>query len=205
MGVVEGSHADHLGAQARSAGRKQAIGAAVAYRSHHGHAFVDQSRGGLGSRVIRPLVGGADAHVQHLHAISQRALHCRDHDVGRGRAGAAEDSISAELDVGRDTLHYAVGADDACHVTAVASAIIRIGIGNRGVGAGVRVADEVIAGNHARGRERRAVVAAAAAEIRVIDVDAGVHHGDLHARAIQAQIVLGDVGASHGECGKQFR
>src|SRR5690606_16651654 len=108
-----------------------------------------------------------------------------------GRAVAAEDAVRAERDVGRDAVDAARGevtggADDAGDVRAVALAVVgdRVGVrhGLVAVGGlvGVEVVtDEVPAGDDLGGRERRRPRRAAAPEVRVVDVDAGVHDGDL--------------------------
>ncbi len=146
-------------------------------------------------RVLRPLEGRAQALVDDLHAVLVGTLERGNDDVGAGTALAAEHPVGAERDLGRHTGDAAgagrLGAHDACHVRAVAVAVIRIRIrhGRRAGGGIVVVADEVVAVGDLVAR------AEAAAEIGMVVVDAGVDHGDLDALAFQAKLGAGDVHA----------
>ena len=143
----------------------------------------------------------------------QCPLHRRDHDVAVRRALAAENPVGAERHVRCNALEAGgrvIGADDARDVRSMAAAVVRIRIRRRHrivggcVGVGVEsVADEVIAIGDALRSGRGDCLArdAVAAECRVIDVDARVHHRDLDALARVAELVLRDVGAGHGDRG----
>ncbi len=200
VGVVVGGDPDDVGAQPGSPGRVQAAGALVADGGDHDHALVDEVVGGDGGRVLRPGVRRADAHVEHVHVVGQGLFHGGDHDVGGGGAGAAEDLVGAEDDVGGHTGDLPLGADDAGDVGAVAVAVLRVVVGGGGVGVRVPgvvvVADEVVAGHHALGGEL-----SGAAEVRVGVVDPGVHDGDAEAFAGDAEFALDDVGAGHAQRG----
>ncbi len=211
MRVVIRGRADHERASARRAGRigtvrRRAAGAVVADRGNDDHALLDEEARGSRRRVLGPLGTRADAHVEHLHAIRVRALHRRQHDVGGRGTIAAEHAIGAEHDVRGHARHGAVCADDAADVRAVAIAVIRIRVRNRGLVEIEGVADEVPAGDDAGSREHGAVRAidAVAAEVGVIVVDAGVHHRDLDAGAGVTERVLRDAGAGHLNGGREI-
>ncbi len=198
MRVVERRDADDVCRHAGRGGAVEAERALVADRRHDDNAVFDEVVGGLRRGVLRPLQRAADAHVHDVGAVGPRALHGLEHDVGGRRPFAAEDAVGPEPDVGRDAFEDAVRADDAAHVCAVAVAVVGVVVGHghgvvrrvRGVGV-ERVTDEVEALLHA------AAATEAAAEIRVVVVDARVDDGDLYAAARQPELALGDVGARH--------
>ena len=169
--------------------------------------MLHQLAGDRGGRVLRPGEGRADAHVDYLHAVGERALHRGDHDVRLGGAVAAEDPVGAEGHTGRDAgdARRVVGlrADDAGDVRAVAGAVHRVVVGSGHRGRRRRVvgiANEVVA-------VRDAAVGSdlvASAEVRVLIVESGVDDADPYARAGIAELRLRHVGAGHGERGGQL-
>ena len=176
--VVERRDADHLVADARSAGRVEAVRAAVADRRDDDHARRRPARRRRGGRVLRPVVERvADRHVQDVHAVGERALHRREHDVVRGRAVAAEDAVGAELDARGDAppvarAPLAPTMPATCVPWPLQSSgsgpavgrrrVRRAGSDSLGV---VRIPDEVPARDHAAARE--VVVEAAVVAVRV--------------------------------------
>ncbi len=212
MAVVVGGHADDLVAHPGHAARVDAVGTAVADRRHDDHALLHEVRRSLARRRLVPVVEGvADRHVQDVHVVVERPLHRGDHDlVGRG-AFAAEDAVRAERDARSDARDLAVCADDARDVRAVPVAVVRDrirrrsrAIGRRGRIRVVRVTHEVPLRDDAGVRERR-TRRPVPAEVRVVEVDARVHHGDLDPFTRQAELVLGDVRARHLDRRREIR
>ena len=132
-------------------------------------------------------------------------FHGGDHDVGEGGSLAAKDAVGAKGDLGGNADHRAVGTDDTRHMGTVTLAIIGVVIGGRNgiVRRRGRVSVEIVA-YQVIAIGHTAAITKAAAEIRMVIVDAGVHHRHLDPGAGVAQFGLGDISTGHLNSGVEI-
>ncbi len=129
MRVVERRDGDHVLPDGRSRRGVEAEPTVVSRRRDDDDAVANEAVRRHGGWILRPLERRADAHVHHVHAIPAGLLHGGEHDLGCGRADAAEDAIRVECHARRHACDAAFRADDAGDVGAVAGAVVRIRIG----------------------------------------------------------------------------
>ena len=224
--VVEGCDADDLASDARCSRRPElsTVDAAVSDRRDDGDSRVDEVVCRDRGRVLRPVVEGrADAHVHDICVVCERKLHRMDEDVAVRAAVAAEDAVGQKLcarshadDLAVVHVSTAVSSGDARDVRAVRcvrgsgtedlGAVGGVGVTRKGITIGMRrriesrprsgvvgIAHEIEAAAHL------AAGAEATAELGQRVVEAAVDDRDRLARAVEAELVLGDVRAGEAK------